>query len=155
MSTDSTKAMIRPCSPQRLPMNRMMPVRRPRRRTVLQLLTMVDIYLPPIVPRPVARLDDYGLRGCEHQIARRRVPVDVDGVAGFDFAGQDHHGQPILDLLLNEPLERARPVDRVVALPGQALDRGGADFKPQLALREKPAEIRELQRHDAAEQVGR
>src|SRR5438093_13480726 len=129
MSTDSTKAMMRPRSPQRLPMNRMIPVRRPRRRAVFILLTMVDIYLPPIVPRPVARLGGYGLCGRKREIARGRVPVDTHGVAGLDFAGQDHHGQPILDLLLNEPLERARPVDRVVALPCPALDRGGADLE--------------------------
>src|SRR3982751_1840561 len=79
------------------------------------------------------------------RVSRRRGELAVEGkplLAGgdhnlfavLDQAGEDHLGERILPLLLDDPLERTRPIGGVVALFGNPLARLAVEFDRDLAI---------------------
>ena len=75
------------------------------------------------------------------------------GLALADLAGQDLHGQGVLDLLLDRPLEGAGAVDGVVALVGQQGLGLAGDLHTDLAVGQPPPEKLHLQVDDAQDGI--
>src|SRR5690606_20134009 len=71
------------------------------------------------------------------------------GLAVADLAREDARGDGVLEPLLDDALEGAGAVDRVVPLARDRLDRFGRERDRDLALREPGAEAFELDVHDA------
>src|SRR5258708_9514368 len=71
--------------------------------------------------------------------------VDVDGVALLVFAGEHLVRERVEDELLDRPLDRPRPVDRVVALLRDDRLRGGGELDVDLPLLETPRARLELE----------
>jgi hypothetical protein len=83
-------------------------------------------------PCPLRRGCDLAVEGLAE--LRRRY---LDVVAVLDAAGEDQFGQRVLDIFLDDPLERAGAVGRVVALVGEPVARRRqriftpTEFQPQ------------------------
>ena len=74
-------------------------------------------------------------------------------VPGRIFPLQDLQRQRILDLSLDEPLERARAEVPVVSLPGQKIPRGRRQFEAKLAVGQQRPEPDDLEVDDPGERL--
>src|SRR5439155_25530121 len=70
----------------------------------------------------------------EGQTPVRAVPVDLDQVPLFHLAGQEPHGQGVLNLSLDQPLQRPRSIRRVIALGGQVVPCCWGDLDGELPV---------------------
>jgi hypothetical protein len=62
----------------------------------------------------------------EFLLAKDQAPsfgVNLDGLTRLDAAVEEFHGQRIQDFSLDKPLQRARPIHRIVASQGEMLFR--------------------------------
>src|SRR3954471_14549546 len=72
------------------------------------------------------------------------VGVDGDVVALGDGAVEDRRGQPVADLPLDHPLERAGPERRVVPLTGDERRRVGRDLERDAPSRQPLTQVSQL-----------
>src|SRR5881296_1643628 len=91
----------------------------------------------------------------EHQIVSALIPIYIYCVSGLDLAIEQHQSQTVLNLFLNQPLERASAIDRVEAFPSEFLHYALAYFQLQIFLLEDPGERANLQLNNASDQFGR
>src|SRR6476660_6807409 len=87
-----------------------------------------------------------GGRPDEAQVLAR--PLHPDGIALVEFALEQLERDRVLELALNDPLERPRAVHRIVALCGQQLLGLGSDLQAKSTGREQVLEVPELDVHD-------
>ena len=78
-----------------------------------------------------------------------------DAVLIVDLAGEDLSTERGLELLLQQPLERARAVDRVVAGVREVLERRVGELDLDLALRQPRPQPAELDLDDLLELLAR
>ncbi len=83
----------------------------------------------------------------------RFLPVDDDGVAVDDLAGEDALRQPVADLALDEPAQRTGAVRRVESGERKPFAGRGADVQLEPAVVQPLTERLDLQLHDPGELV--
>src|SRR5262245_41054489 len=86
-----------------------------------------------------------------HESERVVLGDDADDVAGAEIAAQDTLCERILQLLLNRALQRPCPVDGIEARLREPIARRGIERKADLALREPPLQVLELDVDDLAD----
>src|SRR6476661_7150607 len=79
--------------------------------------------------------------------------LGADSVTLVEVALEQLQRDRVLQLALDDALERASAIDRIVALGGQQLLGLGSDFEPEVASREQRIEMAQLDVHDL-HQVG-
>src|SRR5207248_11008013 len=89
------------------------------------------------------------LRSLSHaELEAARSVVDRDLVSLAAVAGEQLHGELVLNLALDQPLQRPGPVARVVSLVRDMRAGAVGQHDPQLALREPLLELPKLDVHD-------
>src|SRR5437667_3481736 len=110
-------------------------------------------------PRPPSPVPVLGTHGLPRLLKYERVsvlrPIDSDAVALRVLSLEHRDGERILEQPLNRSLERARPVDGIVALGHQQVLRGGCDVDRQLAVGQQPLDTPDLDVDDLLDIVVR
>src|SRR5256885_4856084 len=119
----------------------------------------------PRIPLPASGIPAFlrtrrlGSRSASDPVERQMVavlgPIHPDGVALRVLPFQHGHGQWVLQQPLDGPLQRARPVDGVVALRHDQLFCGGRHLEPELPLGHQPLDALELEIHDLRDVLAR
>src|SRR6188508_3884812 len=86
-----------------------------------------------------------------HESERVALDDDADDVAGAEIAAQDTLCERILQLLLNRPLQRPRPVDGIETGLRKPVARSRIEDEADVALGEPPLQILELNVDDLAD----
>src|SRR5205085_6619674 len=95
------------------------------------------------------------LRGLLREREVAVAEVDVDDVPGAELAGEESARDLVEDRRLDQALQRARAVHRVVALRRERRLRTVGHLEADLALLEDLADARDLDLDDAAELLAR